>query len=87
MFVCHTTGLKENGNYIMQRKESINMRLCIVEPVLSGHSKIDKTKILITNTCMLNEGQKYCRICIANSAILLTCIKQYVSFKPIFCLF
>ena len=31
-----------------------------VKPVLSGHSKIDKTKSLMTNGS-LNEGQKYCR--------------------------
>ena len=30
-----------------------------VKPVLNGHSKIDKTKILTTNGS-LNEGQKYC---------------------------
>ena len=32
-----------------------------VKPVLSGHSNIDKTKVLKTNG-ILNEGQKYCRL-------------------------
>ena len=44
---------------------------CVVTPVLSGHSKIDKTKILMTN----GEGRKYCRMLpLEHSAILLTCI-------------
>ena len=42
-----------------------------VKPVLSGHSKIDKTKILIANgslmkvksiAVLMNEGRKYCRM-------------------------
>ena len=40
-----------------------------VKPVLNGHSKIDKTKILMTNGSIMKvQGE--------NSAILLTCIKQ-----------
>ena len=42
-----------------------------VRPVLRGHSKIDKTKIL------LNEGRMYCRMLhLEHSAILLACIKR-----------
>ena len=38
---------------------------------LNGHSKINKTKILMTN------GRKYCRMLpLEHSAILLTCIKR-----------
>ena len=37
-----------------------------VKPVLSSHSKIDKTKILMTNGSLLS---------LEHSAILLTCIK------------
>ena len=34
-----------------------------VKPVLSGHSKIDKTKILMTNgTLMKVENTMYCRM-------------------------
>ena len=46
----------------------LNLDLDIVKPVLSGHSKIDKTKVLKTNdSCLkdkwqLNEGRKYCRM-------------------------
>ena len=35
---------------------AVNMR-GTVKPILSGHSKIDKIKILTTN-----EGRKYCRM-------------------------
>ena len=48
---------------------------CTVKPVLSGHSKKDKTKVLKTNyrlmqvksiaECLLNVGQKNCRMLIA----------------------
>ena len=41
-----------------------------VKPVLSGHSKIDKTKILMTNGSFMKV--KNIAEC---SAILLTCIK------------
>ena len=42
-----------------------------VRPVLSGHSKIDKTKTLMTNGSLMKVE------CIAeHSEILLTCIKQ-----------
>ena len=43
-------------------------------PELNGHSKIHKTKILMTNS--LNEGGKNCRMLpFEQSAILLTSIK------------
>ena len=46
-----------------------------VKPVQNGHSKIDKTKILMTNGSLM-KGQKYCRMLpLEHSAILLTCIK------------
>ena len=44
-----------------------------VTPVLSGHSKIDKSKILMTNGCLMKvESITEC----SPSAILLTCINQ-----------
>ena len=51
-----------------------------VKPVLSGHSKIDKTKVLKTDGSF-NEGQKYCSVLpLEHSAILLTCIKRFSVF-------
>ena len=41
-----------------------------VKPVLSGHSKIDKTKVLETNCSFMKAESEH-------SAILLTCIKPY----------
>ena len=41
-----------------------------VNPVLSGHSKIDKTKVLKTDYRLMQIKST------ANSAILLTCIKR-----------
>ena len=46
------------------------MMACTVKPVYNGHSKIDKTKILMTNGSLYNEGQG------EHSAILFNCIKQ-----------
>ena len=47
--------------------------------VSNGHSKIDKTNIIMTNG---NEGRKYCRILpLEHSAILLTCIMRYLVLK------
>ena len=44
---------------------------------LKGSLKKDKTKILMTNGSLMNEGQKYCRMLpLEHSAILLTCIKR-----------
>ena len=40
-----------------------------VKPVLSGHSKRDKTKIFMTYGSLMKVESKH-------SAILLTCIKQ-----------
>ena len=46
-----------------------------VKSVLSSHSKIDITKILMTNGSLMN-GRKYCRMLpLEHSAVLLTCIK------------
>ena len=46
------------------------------KPVLSGHSKIDKIKI-INDNWYLNEGRKYCKMLpLEHSVILLTCIKR-----------
>ena len=36
---------------------------CTVELVLSGHSKMDKTKVL-KNRCYLNAGRKYSKTCV-----------------------
>ena len=33
-----------------------------VKPVLSGHSKFDKTKVLMANCSFNNEGRKYFRM-------------------------
>ena len=44
-----------------------------VKHVLSGHSKIDKTKILMTSGCLFKV--KRSAEC-SHSAILLTCIKR-----------
>ena len=41
-----------------------------VRPVISGHSKIDKRKVLNTNGSLTKVKS------IAESAILLTCIKR-----------
>ena len=43
-----------------------------VKPVLSGHSKIDKTKILMTNGSLM----KVKRIAEAFSNTLTTCVKR-----------
>ena len=54
-----------------------------IKPVLSSHSKIDKTKVLKTNGSLM--GRKYCRMLpFEHSAILLTCIKQYSVLKTHF---
>ena len=45
-----------------------------VEPVLSGHSKIDKTKVLKTNGSLMNV-EILQNALLGHSAILLTCIK------------
>ena len=61
------------------------MRFCYpshtVKPVLNGHSKIDKTKILMTNGSLM-KVESIAEF-LEHSAILLTCIKQYLVFKPI----
>ena len=55
-----------------------------VKPVLSPHSEIDKTKILKPYGTLMQV--KSTTECWEHSAILLTCIKLYWSWKPFFCL-
>ena len=52
-----------------------------VKPVISGHSKIDKTKVLKINGSLMKvesiaECSKMQNALLKHSAILLTCIKQ-----------
>ena len=54
-----------------------------VKPVLSGHSKIDKTKIAMTNGSLM-KGESIAECPLKHSAILLTCIKQKFVLKNIF---
>ena len=52
-----------------------------VKPVLSDHSKIDITKIFMTNGSLMKaESIAECSP-LEHSAILLTCIKQWSSWK------
>ena len=46
-----------------------------VKPVLSGHSKIDKTKILMTNGRLM-KMESIAECSLEHSAILLACIKR-----------
>ena len=56
--------------------------LYTVKPVLNGHLKIDKTKVLMKNGSLMKV--EYCRMLpLEHSAILLICIKQ----KPFFVFF
>ena len=50
-----------------------------VKPVLSGHSKIDKTKVLMENGSLMKFES------ITECSILLTCIKRYSVLKTNFC--
>ena len=45
-------------------------------PVLSSHSKIDKTKVLKTDYCLMQV--KSIAECLEHSAILLTCILKVI---------
>ena len=47
-----------------------------VKPVLSSHSKIDKTKILLTNGSLMKVKSICKMLPLEHSAILLTCIKR-----------
>ena len=48
-----------------------------VKPVLSGHSKIDKTKVLKTNGSLMKVKSIYCRmLLLEHSAIHFTCIER-----------
>ena len=46
-----------------------------VNPVLNGHLKIDKTKVLMTNGSLMNV-KSISKCPLEHSAILLTCIKR-----------
>ena len=49
---------------------------CTVKPVVSGHSKVDNTKILMINGSSM-QVKKNCRMLpLEHSSILLTCIKK-----------
>ena len=54
------------------KKESVG---CTVKPVLSGHSKTDKTKILKTNGSLM-KVKVLQNALLEHSAILLTCIRR-----------
>ena len=55
-----------------------------VKPVVSVHSKLDKTKILMTN-CSLMEVESIAECSpLEHSAILLTCIKRQSVLKTKF---
>ena len=47
-----------------------------VKPVLSGHSKIDKTKVLKTNGSLMKVESIVQNAFLEQSAILLSCIKR-----------
>ena len=51
-----------------------------VKPVLSGHSKIDKTKVLIINGSL----RKVECIAVEHSAIISTCVKRQSALKHVF---
>ena len=65
-----------NGRDILPEPERTQtIKFGTVKPVLSGHSKIDKTKILLTNGS-LTTVESICRMLQGDhSAILLTYIK------------
>ena len=53
----------------------ISSNTVTVKPVLSSHSKLDKTKILMTNGSLM-QVKNICRMLpLEHFAILLTCIK------------
>ena len=53
---------------------------------VNGRSKLDKTKILMTNGSLMKVGQKYGRMLpLEHSAILLACIKRQLVLKSKFC--
>ena len=45
-----------------------------VKPVLSGHSKIDKTKTIMTDHCLI-KVESIAECSLEHSSKLLTCIK------------
>ena len=54
--------------------EIINCDLNTVKPILSSHSKIDKTKVFMANGSLMKVNS--IAECSEHSAILLTCIKR-----------
>ena len=68
--------LKKAGLQSIRHMSMIAKRviLCTVKPVLSGHSKIDKTKVLKTDGSLMQVESV--AECLEHSAILLTCIKR-----------
>ena len=69
MNVGHRSQLKE------QSYQDLKIVVSTVKPVLRGHSKIDKMKILMTNGSLM-KVEKYCKmLLLEHSAIFLTCIK------------
>ena len=56
-----------------------------VKPVLNGHSKIDKTKVLKTSVILVQA--KSIAECFEHSAILLTCFKRLSVLKTFLGLF
>ena len=75
-------GASDLDVYCFLRHSCLNI-LCIVKPVLSGHSKINKTKILMTN-CSLMKVES-----IARSILQYFCpaFSDNQSWKPIFVFF
>ena len=60
------------------RKDISNVHAYIVttvKPVKNGHSKIDKTKVLMTNGSLM-KVKSIAECPLEHSAILLTCIKR-----------
>ena len=51
-------------------------QLCTIKPVFSGHLKIGKTKILMTNGSLMKVQSIAERSPLEHSAILLTFIKR-----------
>ena len=60
---------------LMRRKEP-NKQTNKTKPVLSGHSKIDKTKILMTKGSLMRVESIAELLPLEHSAVLWTCIKQ-----------
>ena len=59
---------------LILKKSADDSKTCTVKSVLRGHSKIDKTKVLMANGSLMKVES--IAECSEHSAILLTCIKQ-----------